>query len=274
MAKDITDAARCKAQLLLLAGCKVYDIYDTLSDDADDFAATKTKLNNYFKPLKDEAMAVFQFREEVQKPGESVDQFVTRLRAQAKHCGFTDKSKEIRAQVLQKTINKKLRRESLKNPTWDLNAVLKEARAIENSEARAGDIEGREETINRIRNKPPLAMQDRQGQKQEPSVHKCDHCGCHAKDKPHKPRKKESFENSDICGHCGGKWPHEGGRKKCPAFGKTCRKCGRENHFERVCRQGKSERINMLMTDDANIHTQEQQEVGPRRYCYDDQYVF
>ncbi len=229
-------------------------------------------------------MAVFTFREEVQKPGESVDQFVTRLRAQAKHCGFTDKNKEIRAQVLQKTIIKKLRREILKHPTWNLDAVLKEARAIENSEARAGDIEGRgEETINRLRNKPPLAMQHRPGQGQDSSGsndHKCDHCGCHSKDKPKdKPQKKPSFENSDVCGHCGGKWPHEGGRKNCPAYGKECRKCGRKNHFERVCRQGKAENVNMLYTaegpyiDSMELHGINSINPTARR-DHDDEYVF
>ncbi len=78
-------------------------------------------------------MSVYSFREESQKAGESVDQFVTRLKTMAKHCGLTDKDKEIRAQVLQKTRNKKLRREVLKTLTWDLAAILKEARAIENS---------------------------------------------------------------------------------------------------------------------------------------------
>ena len=34
------------------------------------------------------------------------------------------------------------------------------------------------------------------------------------------------------CKYCGGK--HE--KRNCPAYGKTCRKCGKKNHFEKVCR--------------------------------------
>jgi hypothetical protein len=45
-------------------------IYDTISATADKFEDTKTKLNNYFKPMKDTAMAVFLFRETMQKAGE------------------------------------------------------------------------------------------------------------------------------------------------------------------------------------------------------------
>ena len=35
------------------------------------------------------------------------------------------------------------------------------------------------------------------------------------------------------CGLCGGNYPH---RSKCPAQGKSCHKCGKLNHFSKVCR--------------------------------------
>ncbi len=40
------------------------------------------------------------------------------------------------------------------------------------------------------------------------------------------------------CYYCGGSYPHQG---VCPAKGKSCRKCGKQNHFPKVCR-GKYER--------------------------------
>ncbi len=247
LAKDITDAGRKKAQLLILVGEKVYDIYETLADDADDYDAVKTKLDGYFKPLKDEAMSVYSFREESQKAGESVDQFVTRLKTMAKHCGFTDKDKEIRAQVLQKTHNKKLRREVLKNLTWDLAAVLKEARAIENSEARAGNMERSEETINRMKNVPPLAMQDRTPQDKK----KCEKCGCGCQGKAPKQNKQDKSDKqprsgfqhtSGVCSSCGDSWPHQGGQKNCPAKDKECHNCGFTGHFAKVCRKPKQQK--------------------------------
>ena len=36
-----------------------------------------------------------------------------------------------------------------------------------------------------------------------------------------------------TCNNCGGEWPH---LAQCPAKGKTCRKCGKANHFQVVCR--------------------------------------
>ena len=37
------------------------------------------------------------------------------------------------------------------------------------------------------------------------------------------------------CKYCGGL--HARDKNKCPAFGKTCRKCGKSNHFQTVCLQ-------------------------------------
>jgi len=45
---------------------------------------------------------------------------------------------------------------------------------------------------------------------------------------------KEEIE----CRYCGGL--HVRDKNKCPAFGKTCRKCGKVNHFQSVCKQGQS----------------------------------
>ena len=40
------------------------------------------------------------------------------------------------------------------------------------------------------------------------------------------------------CYSCGGVFLHEGGRTKCPAFGKKCLSCEKYNHFAKFCRSG------------------------------------
>ena len=42
------------------------------------------------------------------------------------------------------------------------------------------------------------------------------------------------------CFNCGKHWPHQGGPRKCPAFGRQCTRCGRRNHFAKYC-QSKQE---------------------------------
>ena len=39
-----------------------------------------------------------------------------------------------------------------------------------------------------------------------------------------------------LCFNCGKRWPHQGGQRKCPAFGKQCTRCGKRNHFANCCK--------------------------------------
>ena len=50
-------------------------------------------------------------------------------------------------------------------------------------------------------------------------------------------RGRQSKEGRE-CRYCGGL--HARDKNKCPAFGKTCRKCGKSNHFQTVCLQRQS----------------------------------
>lgn len=36
---------------------------------------------------------------------------------------------------------------------------------------------------------------------------------------------------------CGRAWPHKGGKVSCPAWGATCHKCQKKNHFAKFCKQ-------------------------------------
>ena len=58
----------------------------------------------------------------------------------------------------------------------------------------------------------------------------------------------QSSKNTQ-CGLCGGKYPHD---KQCPAKGKNCNKCGKLNHFARVCRS-----VNNKRNKQSNKHVNE-----------------
>ena len=49
--------------------------------------------------------------------------------------------------------------------------------------------------------------------------------------------KMNNIKHSDKCGQCG----YEHRPRNCPAYGKTCSKCGRKNHFQQVCRSSKEQ---------------------------------
>ena len=65
------------------------------------------------------------------------------------------------------------------------------------------------------------------------------------KDGGHVDRKSSSSKSHDRnitpgesrkCRNCGKGYPHPGEKTSCPAYGKSCRGCGKLNHFEAVCR--------------------------------------
>ena len=67
--------------------------------------------------------------------------FHTRLQQSAKNCGFTDKDREIKAQLTIGCTSTELRRKILEKPAMTLDAVLNKARAIEAAATQATKME-------------------------------------------------------------------------------------------------------------------------------------
>ena len=64
------------------------------------------KSYTYFSPEKNIDYQIFQFRQTVQQPGETVDQLITRLRKLAATCEFHNVSKEIKLAIIQNCYSK------------------------------------------------------------------------------------------------------------------------------------------------------------------------
>ena len=62
IANGTTASQKKRALLLHMAGEQVFDIYETLQEETDDYAATKKKLEEYFKPANNIEYQILQFR--------------------------------------------------------------------------------------------------------------------------------------------------------------------------------------------------------------------
>ena len=164
-------------------------------------------------PQVNSAFARQTFHRITQNPGETVQQFVTRLRKAAKDFDFgSDTDNQIRDAVLNKCTSTYIKRKLLEegqglNLTRTLEVAAKCGK-IETQLA-ALSVKGEEsESINRINersNNPSTSTQGR-------------------------------FQGRDkICYRCG-LLGHFGRDPQCPARGKTCRKCRGKDHFEKVCK--------------------------------------
>ncbi|XP_064483048.1 uncharacterized protein LOC135395890 [Ornithodoros turicata] len=47
---------------------------------------------------------------------------------------------------------------------------------------------------------------------------------------------RSNHRSSQKCFGCGGNWPHKNGKASCPAWGATCHKCQKKNHFANWCK--------------------------------------
>jgi hypothetical protein len=66
-------------------------------------------------------------------------------------------------------------------------------------------------------------------------------------------KNKEQVPRSNQCFFCG-RQRHPEGRKKCPAQGQTCHKCGKLNHLAIVCQSSSSNAIYIDKTDEEDEH--------------------
>ena len=153
---NITDDKQKRALLLYQAGPETQEIFETLTDTGDDYKTAQEKLDAYCSPKKNVNYEIFQFRQAVQQPGETVDQFTTRLRKIAINCEFHDTSKEIKAVIIQNCQSKRLRRYALREDALTLDELLAKARSLEASEMQATGMEKSlphtSEEVNRVQN--------------------------------------------------------------------------------------------------------------------------
>ena len=135
IASGITDPKRKRALLLYQAGPRIREIFKQIPDTGndDDYERAKDKLREHFEPQKNRRYEVYRFRKATQEPQETLDQFHTRLRSLAETCEFAEVEFEIEQQIIIGGTSSKIRKNALRDPNYDLKAMLLEGRRDEQS---------------------------------------------------------------------------------------------------------------------------------------------
>jgi hypothetical protein len=234
-ALNITDDARRKALILHYGGERVFEIFDTLDSNIrvktpatagvaavneTIYEAARRALNDHFTPRVNTDFEMFTFRQSRQLEGESFDAFHTRLQQSAKNCGFTDKDKEIKAQLTIGCTSTELRRKILEKPAMTLDGVLNKARALEAAATQANKMEMETDQT-------ALAMRHNNSTREHPNWRGSQ--GQHDTiDQPKQPADRRS------CSFCGGQFHQR--LSTCPARFHQCNNCLNIHHFEHLCR--------------------------------------
>ena len=207
---DIADPARRKALMLSFGGQDLCDLCDSLPAEsfeltAEELAANLTVydkailvITEHFSPDVNVEFQKYTFRQS-KHTQETVQEYYIYLSSLADTCSFVDKDSEIKSQIISGCKSHKLRQKGLSNPAMSLTQLLQHARTLELTESHSKQIE------------------------QATSLD-----AVHATN-----RKSDSTSsNKTECRNCG--FVHRS--STCPAHGKTCSKCGKQNHFAKVCR--------------------------------------
>ena len=174
-----------------------------------------------------------------------MDEFVTELRQLSKNCGFTDLDKEILSQVIQHCSSSRFRRRALREPNKSLTEILDIGRTLELTDKHAASMEN--ESISAVR----YSKKQQTKQRYTLANHK---------------ETAQDLDPKKTCNNCGGAYPHSG---PCPALGKTCNYCKKQNHFKRVCMKLKrKEPINRVQEQAPPIDPEVSDSSSEDEYCY------
>lgn len=153
-----------------------------------------------------------------QEEGESVENFITRLREKANTCEYgTLKDELIRDKIVLGVANDDIRRRLLREKGLTLPGAIEMCRAFEVTDLRMRAMESEiprvVDAVNAVGRQPFRPNQSRQN------------------NPPRLPTE------STACRYCGN--AHVRGREHCPAYRKQCKACGINNHFAKVCLKDK-----------------------------------
>ncbi len=223
MTDDVAAAVRQRRRALLLhhAGTDVQDVFATLPNTGGpvEYDTAVAALNAYFVLQVNTAFARQSFHQIAQKPGETVQQFVTRLRQAARNCAFAeDTENQIRDAVLSRCTWDYVRRKLLEEVNLTLARALEIVEQCEWVEMQmaamkmssTGGAEGGE-TVNRVYKEETF----------------------HRKKLKHRGEGKEKADQ--VCFRCG-HGDHFAKDPACPARGQVWRKCNGEDHFAKMCK--------------------------------------
>ncbi|KAK4296250.1 hypothetical protein Pmani_031249 [Petrolisthes manimaculis] len=217
--------------LLTVIGVESHKVFPTLQLTEDEKKNVKSVLDSfeqYCMPFKNTAFERYRFNLRGQEPGESFEHYVTALRQLSLKCDFDSITPDqiLRDRIMFGIADNTVRDRLLREKDITLARTLEICRASEVSSAQQKEVSkiqdgnihavsrGRQPWMNRT-NKNEADVQRIPGNARKPAgwIKECRFCGLE----------------------------HEMKKEACPAWGKTCSKCKKNNHFAVKCSNSRKE---------------------------------
>ncbi|XP_048747984.2 uncharacterized protein LOC125660191 [Ostrea edulis] len=213
---SINEEEHCN-YLMIWIGDKRRDIHSTWNlseDDSKNFSVIKEKFENHVKPKSNRVYSRYKFLSRTQREGEIFEKFLTDLRLLVKECGYKDPDDMIRDAIVFGTKYHKVREKCINEGSdLTLEKAINFARTSELSKQQVQSME--DKSVHGI------SVKANRGQTQ------------YRKQIFHAKNESESTKQKvKDCRNCGKTHDY----KQCHAYGETCRKYGKLNHFAVKCR--------------------------------------
>ena len=202
--------------LLTCMGNEARRIFDTFEwenpEDQNNIEAVLQMFEKHIAPLANIPFERFSFNIRNQEPGESFEKYVTQLRLLARNCEFENINSDeiLRDRILFGMKDVVVRKKLLMKPKLTLQDVLLACRTEELSNRHVKALHEESENVHAVNSK------------KKPT---------HS----YKPQRYDTRSEVTDCKFCGNR--HERRKESCPAWKKTCNKCGGKNHFRLKCTQ-------------------------------------
>ena len=217
------------AYLVIWVGEKGRNVFSTWNMSAE----VQKKLEKYYgnveayvKPKSNQVFSSYKFQCRIQKTIESCEEFVTDLKVLVKDCGYENPDRMVRDRIVFGTKSSKVR-EKLINEGSDLTLEKAGdiARTYELSQKHLQTMHiGEDTNVNSINRKKTYTK----------------HARAHSTNlQKYEQGAKPKFKVK-LCQRCG--YDHNPG-SRCPAKGKHCKKCNKKDHFTKMCRSKKDQKV-------------------------------
>jgi len=195
-----------------------------------------TRFETYVAPKSNFRLARFKLRMLKQAPSETVDSFIKRARVLVQECKYIGANDHLLDTLIYGTNSSRVQSRLIQgDETMTLEHAIDIARTEETTRNQLDDIAGKE--IHQVKKKTSQ-YQPKSSQRKENPQHK-------QQEKQH-PQYKQQQEKE--CRYCA-KRHNTTERSNCPAFGTKCTKCGKRNHWAKVCR-GSQKSFHTVETDE------------------------
>lgn len=255
---DKTEKAKVN-YLMTYVGDKGREVYGTFvwpagpladgqAEEKDTLIGVYTRFDQYVAPKSNHIRATVAFNRRKQSETETFENFVTDLKILVKDCGFTEEDRMVRDGVVLRSFHEAVQEKCVdQGDTLTLEKAIEVGRNYEMQLASMKAIRGEDQNQAGAHALSDMSRRTRYKKRdsRRPKTNR-------KSERRSSERRKGSQKKCTKCGY--GQHSRD---DTCPAIGRTCDYCKKENHFATVCRKKKANNDNDESTNQVDESTYE-----------------